>query len=552
MIRKPLVLKNFLNQVSIPFNWRNKWLSRCNHVHFLRSRYNHFLIAQEVLILSVIFTAKIQKMGIVQKDSFKVMILSLIGLALGYINKGVLFILFFSTEQIGLINLLVSVGLLIGSLSAFGNNFTIWRFFPYLRRPEKGHHGILRYAFKLAGLGLLLFSAVLWIFKPEITSFYEAKSALFNDYYWWILPMGASFLIYFTLDFYLRSLMKNTFSVLIYEVVLRLLVLGSLLLFGLKRLDFDQFVIIHGLLHLVPFISLLIYLYFKKELHLKSSSRQIPARLRKIMLRFSLFSYSISVANTLFNTLDVVLIAALAGLPEAGVYSTIVFLSSALQIPNRSMIRVSSTLVSEHWKTRDMKEMQKLYTNFSSVNFLISLLLFVLVWSSKSELFQLLPHEFSAGIWAFFFIMLGRIFDNFMGLNAIILITSKKYKKDIWVTVSATIMLIGLNWLLIPIYGLTGAGMASMIIIVFTNLIRTAMVYRFFKMHPFELSQVYSLLAFTPLFFLGTTVILPLESEIGRIIANTILIGTWTLLALFVFRVNDEMKNYILKFIRKK
>ncbi len=198
-------------------------------------------------------------MGIVQKDSFKVMILSLIGLALGYINKGVLFILFFSTEQIGLINLLVSVGLLIGSLSAFGNNFTIWRFFPYLRRPEKGHHGILRYAFKLAGLGLLLFSAILWIFKPEITSFYEAKSALFKDYYWWILPMGASFLIYFTLDFYLRSLMKNTFSVLIYEVVLRLLVLGSLLLFGLKRLDFDQFVIIHGLLHLVPFISLLIH-----------------------------------------------------------------------------------------------------------------------------------------------------------------------------------------------------------------------------------------------------------------------------------------------------
>ena len=491
-------------------------------------------------------------MGIVQKDSFKVMILSLIGLALGYINKGVLFILFFSTEQIGLINLLVSVGLLIGSLSAFGNNFTIWRFFPYLRRPEKGHHGILRYAFKLAGLGLLLISSVLWIFKPEITSFYEAKSALFNDYYWWILPMGASFLIYFTLDFYLRSLMKNTFSVLIYEVVLRLLVLGSLLLFGLKRLDFDQFVIIHGLLHLVPFISLLIYLFFKKELHLKSSSRQIPARLRKIMLRFSLFSYSISVANTLFNTLDVVLIAALAGLPEAGVYSTIVFLSSALQIPNRSMIRVSSTLVSEHWKTRDMKAMQKLYTNFSSVNFLISLLLFVLVWSSKSELFQLLPHEFSAGIWAFFFIMLGRIFDNFMGLNAIILITSKKYKKDIWVTVSATIMLIGLNWFLIPIYGLTGAGMASMIVIVFTNLIRTAMVYHFFKMHPFEWSQVYSLLAFTPLFFLGTAAILPLESEVGRIVANTVLIGAWTLLALFVCRVNDEMKNYIIKFIRKK
>lgn len=83
-------------------------------------------------------------MGIVQKEALNTTILSYIGLVIGYINKGFLFIIFLSTEQIVLVNLLLSVGLLFAHLSNFGLVNAVWRFFPFFRNEEKDHYGFLK------------------------------------------------------------------------------------------------------------------------------------------------------------------------------------------------------------------------------------------------------------------------------------------------------------------------------------------------------------------------------------------------------------------------
>lgn len=490
-------------------------------------------------------------MGIVQKDSFKVMILSLLGLVLGYLNKGFLFILFFSTEQIGLVNLLVSVGMLLGNLSAFGNNYAIWRFFPYLKNPQRGHYGILRYALGMGGVGFVIFSLISFLFKDSIASVYEVKSKLFVDYYFWIIPMSAAFLVYFTLDFYMRSLYKNTFSVLIYEVGLRVLILLDLLAFGFDYISFDVFIISFCLVHFIPAIALWIYLSIKNELHIRVSPKNIPKRLKKIMLRFSLMSYSNSVAITFFATIDVIIIAAISGLKDAGVYSTIVFLASALLVPNRSMVRVSSPIVADNWKNKNNAAMQLLYANFSSINLMVSIVLFALIWVNRIDLFGFLPKEFYQGIMAFLFIMIGRIFDNFMGLNAIILITSKRYKSDIWVTVSSTILIILLNMFLIPIYGLTGAGISSMIVLIYSNIIRTYLVYRFFQLHPFEINQFKAIAFLIPLFLLGDFIHIPLDEPILRIGINTLLITFYIWIGIRYLHLNNQLLDYIVKMKQK-
>jgi hypothetical protein len=59
-------------------------------------------------------------MGIVQKDSLRTMLISYLGLFLGYINKAFLFLLILSTEQIGLVNLIFSLGILFAQLSNLG------------------------------------------------------------------------------------------------------------------------------------------------------------------------------------------------------------------------------------------------------------------------------------------------------------------------------------------------------------------------------------------------------------------------------------------------
>ena len=64
------------------------------------------------------------------KEAVRTMIITYLGLVLGYLNKGVLFILILSTEQIGLINLILGVGLLFAQFSNLGVINTIAKFLP--------------------------------------------------------------------------------------------------------------------------------------------------------------------------------------------------------------------------------------------------------------------------------------------------------------------------------------------------------------------------------------------------------------------------------------
>src|SRR5690606_26971060 len=160
----------------------------------------------------------------------------------------------------------------------------------------------------------------------------------------------------------------------------------------------------------------------------------------------------------LVQSLDVIMIASLIGLEGTGVYATIVFLASALLVPYRSMARISSPLVADYWKHREMDKMKELYTKFSSVSLLIGLASFMWIWMNIEFLFSFLPAdkqaEFQPGIWVFFFLMMGRLLDMFFGLNGAIFSTSKKFKYDIVFTLILIVGVYGLNLLFIPYWGI--------------------------------------------------------------------------------------------------
>ena len=75
-----------------------------------------------------------------------------------------------------------------------------------------------------------------------------------------------------------------------------------------------------------------------------------------------------------------------------------------------------------------MKAMNELYKKSGSVSLLIGLGSFIIVWLNIDLLFSFLDAEFQPGIWVFFFLMMGRLFEMFFGLTGIIFSTSKKYK----------------------------------------------------------------------------------------------------------------------------
>ena len=112
--------------------------------------------------------------------------ISYVGIGLGYLNKGLLFLLILTTEQIGLINLIIGVGILFAQLSNFGSVYTIWRFFPFFHNKEQSNHSFLPFVLLILGIGVAVFSFLFVFFQPEIAWLYSEHSRLFIDYYFWI------------------------------------------------------------------------------------------------------------------------------------------------------------------------------------------------------------------------------------------------------------------------------------------------------------------------------------------------------------------------------
>lgn len=490
-------------------------------------------------------------MGIVQKDAFKTTLISYVGIGLGYINKGFLFIILFQDEQFGLINLILTVGILFAQLANLGTVSTTWKFLPFFKNEDKRHHGFFALMFYMVVTGILFCSIFAFLFRIPIQSFYVEKSAAFVQNYYLIFPIGIGYALFLFFEVYLRGFYKNILAVVSFELILRVVVSFLLVGYYLNWLSFDSFLVYHSLAYLIPAIILTIYLFRMGELNLSPRSIQIKNSFKRILIQFTAFNYINSLAATVVVSLDAMMVASMLGLDETGIYTSVVFITSALLVPYRSIIRISSPLVADYWKHREMDKMKEIYVKVSSVSLFIGLTVFMLLWMNIDIIINLLPEDkriaFQPGIWVFFFLMIGRLLDMFFGLNGAIFMTSKKYKYDIIFTISLVILVFVLNILFIPIWGMIGAAISTAIALIVYNLGRVIFVWKTLHLHPFTKNQF---------IIIGLTIVILIswsfvgrfiENEILRVLCSVIYFFGGFLIPIFLFNLEHESTQFMMK-----
>lgn len=483
------------------------------------------------------------------------MILSYAGIGLGYLNKGILFLIILSTEQIGLINLIITVGLLFAQMANFGAVFTTWKFLPFFKNKERKHHGFLALMLGLVLFGIIVCLTVLILFRDEIQQAYLERSAEFVDYYYWVIPVGIGYVLFMVLEAYLRGFYKNIISVISYEIVLRLGVTLTLISFAMQWINFGVFIYLNSILYLIPPVILLVYLARSSELYLSPANIRVSRRFRKIIFSFSGFNYINTLGAVVIASLDVIMIAQMVGLEATGVYTTIIFLSSVIQVPYRSIIRISSPLVADYWKHREMDKMKDLYTRVSSVSLMIALSTFIYLWLNIDLLFSFLKPEFQSGIWVFLFLMMGRMLDMYFGLNGPIFSTSKKFRYDIIFTVVLMATVYLLNLWFIPIWGIAGAAISTGLSLVVYNVGRLIFVWYIFRIHPFERNQFIIIGIGLVTLFAGIGVGRMIENGWVQLVAETILFGILFLFPVYKFNLEKNTVDFLKNgssFVRSK
>ena len=492
-------------------------------------------------------------MGFIQKDALRTMVITYFGLLLGYLNKGVLFVLILKTEEIGLVNLILSVGIFFSQLSNLGSINAIARFLPYFKESKVQRQSFLLLNLGIVTIGCLFFILIFYLLQNQISIYYSEKSKLFVEYYYWIIPIGIANVFFLIFEMYLRAFFKNILAVFLNEFLLRLLVTILLGFLAFKLINFEQFIIFHCLIFIIPTSILFIYLFNIGEIRFNKISLKLSKKFKKIIYTFSLYSYTNTLGSLTVLTMDSLMIAYFLGLKETGVYTTIIYLTSALQIPYKSLLKISFPLIPQYWKEKNMEKMSQLYKKFSSISLIIGLFMFLIIWINIDQLFSFLPKEFEIGIYVFLFLMLGRTFDMFSGLNGIILITSKKYKKDNIFTFILIFLVFFLNYWLIPAYGIVGAAISTGIALVFYNLFRLIYVWKIYNLHPFEKEQFKVVLLFCVLLLMShlTSNINININKYLFIILNSIVYSFLYLGVIIRFKFNIEINNYLIN-IRHK
>lgn len=491
-------------------------------------------------------------MGIVLKDALKTTIISYFGLVLGYVNKAVLFVLFLQKDQIGLLGLILSLGVLFAQFSNMGVAYTVWRFFPYFKEKAKNNYGFLQLNLFINLAGIILFSSLAIVLKSQICAYYQEQAAAFVTYYYWILPLGISYSIFLTFDSILRSLFKNVVSTIATELILRIVMLVAILGYAAKWIDFNWLVIVQSVSFVIPTLILTYQLIKNKQFHWRFSHIQIPKRFRGILANYTVFSYFNFIGIMLVLSLDTIMVASMLGLSETGVYTTIIYIVSGVLIPYKSLQRICAPLVAKHWKHKEISELADLYQRVSSVSLLMGLTIFLGFWSVHLQLVAFIPASFQEGITLFFLIMIGRVVDMYCGLNGTIFISSKKYRYDLIFTTLMIATVIGLNLLLIPTYGVYGAAISTTIAYILYNVCRVAFIYFAYKIHPFKWHQLGVLSLFILALVVGECIPIISQHTLVQMGIQLFVAMMLFLLPVYFLKLEKDSVDFFNKFLFKK
>lgn len=425
-------------------------------------------------------------MGIVIKQATTTAIYSYIGALLGFVTVWFVNRTLLTTEENGLINLLISISIITGSLSNLGTFGVITRMFPHFRTEDKKHQGFLFYPLALSLVGFVLFVVMYFIFKDELIARNIEKSKLLADNLFYLVPLTFFWAMFYVFDAYSRSVYKTVAGVVIREVVLRIIILAAAFLYAQHIITFDQFLFIYCLSFCSIALMLGVYLYLKGEINLKRNKGFIDKPLRKEMIYVAAYSTITGLSGLLISSIDKIIVNDKLGLAAAGVFAIATYFGSVIQIPARSILRVSSSIIADAWRDNDLENIRTVYHKTCLNQFIIGLLLLTAITVNIDYLMALLPPEYAEGKYVIILMSIGYLVDMATGANGIIIATSKYFRYDTYFMFLLVVVTFATNLYFIPRYGISGAALASCITYIIFNFLRYLFIWKKFDMQPYD------------------------------------------------------------------
>jgi O-antigen/teichoic acid export membrane protein len=186
--------------------------------------------------------------------------------------------------------------------------------------------------------------------------------------------------------------------------------------------------------------------------------------------------------------IDSIMVSSMISLEANAIYSIAFYMALVIELPRRAISQVAMPLIADHFSKNQISEINLLYKQISNRQLYICLLLFALIWGNIDEIYHFVPNReiYQTGKWVVFFIALGKLIDVAFSVNSEILVFSKFYRSNLFLTIAMSILIIGANYWLIPIFGIEGAAIGSAAVMLLFNLIKYLYLKVKIQVDPFS------------------------------------------------------------------
>lgn len=427
-------------------------------------------------------------MGVVIKQSVWNLVITGLGFVLGALNVLILAQVYLSDDYYGLWNYVLSTSFLFFPLMSFGIHNTIVKYYSsYTTKEERD--GFLTQMLLWPLCIIIPVIGIIYLAQDTIASYISDKNEITGAFLWCI-PLIAIFQAYFEIFYaWVKVHMKTIGGNFLKEVFYRAGAMLALMMLALGWIDQTEFI----------YSLIIIYALRALFMNIIAFKTYLPVfRFQKLMNTSKIINYSIymiiagSISTALID-LDKFMLNQYVTIDQIGYYGIAVFIATVIAVPARGMAQITHPLTAGHFNRNEMGDVAQLYKRSSLNLSVVAGFLLVIIFCNLNEFYAMMPQETRIAIPVVFLISLTKFSENLLGSNNAILYNSDLYKVTLWMGLLLTFVAIGLNWWLIPEFGIIGAAIATCMAYLCYAFAKAYYVYIKLKIHPWTSKTWYTL-----------------------------------------------------------
>lgn len=460
-------------------------------------------------------------MGVIKRQGIKNVFITYLGVIVGAISTLYVQPELLSIDEFGFTRNLYNFSFLLSLAIPLGLPGIIAKFYPGFKANASLKDYVLGFILTYFFVAGIITVSVFLLLKNYILDLYAPESHLFISYFLCVVPLSLIIALNSCMTSFSQAAYKSTVPSFLNDVFSRLVVVLITVLYSFEFISFNQYVIVYILIYFMVTVILVIYLSRFGLISFKIKFSFFKEVDLKKMMNFGFYICVISFASFGLRSIDSIFLG-FYSLGNVAIYTTAAFLAMFIEVPLGSLERISQARVTESFSKNNPAEVGKIYSESVKYLLVIGGFLFLGIIACAKYLFGFLPVAYSGSIPVVLILSFSSLVNVSTGINSTILLFSDKYKTACFMLVSVFILMIILDVLFIPTYGLIGAAVITCAISVLFNVSKLLFIYYEFGFQPYNLNS----LKITGLIAAGFFIAFFLPAFTTNAFANMVISGT--------------------------